>query len=498
MPEIDEKEIERRFKAISQFELEPEITIRDLKRTRESLTGQISKQQARTKKIWRTIMKSPLTKLATAAVIVIGTMIVIHYFTGSFDGSSIALGQVIEDVNGIIENMKRMPWVVKTYREPQGVTLEEWFCFEREYWIAKTPAGAVVSYNYAEGRKYDYNPDANSITIASLHKGDSSYSSFSSPRAILESLYELVMNKSTKPQTKISRERSRYKGMDVEILKIAFSTNERKYRTDLFIDTKRKVLIRELCNITDSSGKTVLNYEEEFNYPEKGPADIYALGVPRTANVIDKTDVTLAKRTEDPTLVALDITLPKPMFAGTPQDNRVENLEKPLGKPRPPFLAPAGTKNVALGKPVSSSDEEPIIGQLDMITDGDKEAPDGSYVELGPFPQQVTIDLGAIHKIYAVVVWHYHKQPRVYFDVVVQVTDDKYFITNVKTLFNNDIDNSAGLGAGKDLHYIETNEGKLIDAKGVKARYVRLYSNGNINNDLNHYIEVEVYGKPVE
>jgi hypothetical protein len=197
-------------------------------------------------------------------------------------------------------------------------------------------------------------------------------------------------------------------------------------------------------------------------------------------------------------LIAFDITLPKPMFVDTPQDTRVENLEKPLGKPRPPFLAPVGTTNVAFGKPVSSSDGEPIIGQLEMITDGDKEAADGSYVELGPSVQQVTIDLEGMYEIYAIVVWHYHKQPYVYFDVVVRVADDADFITNVKTLFNNDIDNSAGLGIGKNMHYTETNEGKLIDVKGVKARYVRLYSNGNNANDLNHYIEVEVYGKPVE
>ena len=37
-------------------------------------------------------------------------------------------------------------------------------------------------------------------------------------------------------------------------------------------------------------------------------------------------------------------------------------------------------------------------------------------------------------------------------------------------------------------------EGKLIDAKGVKARYVRLFSNGNNANKLNHYVEVEVFG----
>jgi hypothetical protein len=196
----------------------------------------------------------------------------------------------------------------------------------------------------------------------------------------------------------------------------------------------------------------------------------------------------------------VEIELPRPMFVGTPTDIRVANLEKPLGKPRPPFLAPPGAKNLASGKPVTSSDEEPIIGEIAMITDGDKEAADGSYVELGPFVQHVTIDLGAQCNIYAVLVWHYHKEARVYSDVIVRVADDPDFITNAKTVFNNDMDNSAGLGVGKDMHYVETNEGKLIDvlSQGVKARYVRLYSNGNTSNDLNHYIEVAVYGKPVE
>ena len=198
-------------------------------------------------------------------------------------------------------------------------------------------------------------------------------------------------------------------------------------------------------------------------------------------------------------LVPLDIKLPRAMFVGTPQPvQQVPHWEKPLGKDRPPFYAPVGTKNVAFGKPVTSTDEDPIWGNLEMVTDGDKEAADGSYVELGPFKQSVTIDLEAEYDIYAIVFWHYHKQAIVYFDVVVQVADDPDFITGVTTLFNNDIDNSAGLGLGKDMHYTETAEGKLINAKGARARYVRLYSNGNTSNDLNHYIEVEAFGKPAK
>ncbi len=198
-------------------------------------------------------------------------------------------------------------------------------------------------------------------------------------------------------------------------------------------------------------------------------------------------------------LEPIPLVLPKPMFVGTPQNFRgITNLEKPLGKPRPPFYAPKGTTNVALDKPVTSSDEQPIIGEIKMITDGDKAAADGSYVELGPFKQYITIDLGAPYNIYAIVIWHYHKQARVYKDVVVQVADDPDFITNVRTLFNNDDDNSSGLGVGTDMNYVETAEGKLIDAKGVVARYVRCYSNGNTSNDLNNYIEVEVYGLPAK
>jgi hypothetical protein len=200
----------------------------------------------------------------------------------------------------------------------------------------------------------------------------------------------------------------------------------------------------------------------------------------------------------DPSLVPIVIQLPKPMFIGTPQNIAIENLEKPLGRPRPPFLAPVGTTNVALGKRVTSSDNSPIIGEVECITDGNKDSSDGNYVQLSPGVQHITIDLRERCEIYAVVVWHLHKQPVVFFDVVVQAADDASFIENVKILFNNDTDNSAGLGIGKNMNYTETNEGKLIDAKSVRARYVRLYSNGYSLDDSNYYTEVEVYGKSIK
>lgn len=197
-------------------------------------------------------------------------------------------------------------------------------------------------------------------------------------------------------------------------------------------------------------------------------------------------------------LIQLRPKLPKPLFLGTPRNMVSANLEPPNTK-RPKIMVPKDVVNLAADKEVTASEEEPIIGELAMITDGDKDGTEGSFVEFGPGLQWIQIDLGAPCEINAVAFWHYHSQARVYHDVIVQVANDEDFAENKQTLFNNDHDNSAGQGVGStDKEYVETYEGRIAEAKNVRARYVRLYSNGNTSNDLNHCIEVEVYGKPVE
>jgi hypothetical protein len=192
--------------------------------------------------------------------------------------------------------------------------------------------------------------------------------------------------------------------------------------------------------------------------------------------------------------VVLKLELPKPMFIGTPKNIRTANLEKVTGKKRGDFYVPKGTALLSADKPVTSSDMEPVIGEIEFVTDGEKSGEDGYYVELGPGVQYVQIDLEERYSLHAILVWHYHTQARVYRDVIIQIADDPDFTANVQTLFNNDHDNSSGLGIGRDKEYIEVNEGRLFDPRGAEGRYVRLYSNGNTANDMNHYVEVEVYG----
>ncbi|NQV34601.1 MAG: hypothetical protein HQ515_18045 [Phycisphaeraceae bacterium] len=198
--------------------------------------------------------------------------------------------------------------------------------------------------------------------------------------------------------------------------------------------------------------------------------------------------------------VPLPVTLPKQAFKWNVPSSRagVSNLEPGQVRPRPDFLAPVGVTNVALGSPVTASMDPPVKGELSQLVDGDKEATEEGLIDLGPSIKWVQIDLGSPHELWAILFWHFHLQECVYYDVVVQVADDPDFIANVRTLFHNDIDNSSGLGVGHDQNYGEDHEGKLVNARQEVARYVRLYSHGNNLNDRNHYLEIEVYGRPAK
>tara|TARA_R110001592_G_scaffold133907_2_gene349377 strand:- start:1863 stop:2528 length:666 start_codon:yes stop_codon:yes gene_type:complete len=191
---------------------------------------------------------------------------------------------------------------------------------------------------------------------------------------------------------------------------------------------------------------------------------------------------------------AIKIELPEAFFGGTPIDYWGPNLEPEDYKDRPDFMAPKGTAILSKDKAVTAS-ADPTVGEIKQLTDGDKDYAKTSLVELPEGLQWVQVDLEKSASVYAVVVWKFHEGKRVYFDLVAQVSDDPEFKEGVTTIYNNDFDNSAGLGVGEDNEYVESNKGRLIDAKGAKGRYIRVYGKGGTANDFNHFIEVEVWGK---
>lgn len=208
----------------------------------------------------------------------------------------------------------------------------------------------------------------------------------------------------------------------------------------------------------------------------------------------------------DVTLVPLQVAYPEPAFLGVtglPQNTTALPPPKTL---RPSMLVPEGTVNLAAGRAVTSNDEFPVVGEVRMITDGDKAGAAGRYVELGdPIERKavwVQVDLGGVCEIEAILLWHFHGEPRIFRDVIVQLADDAAFTKNVRTLYNNDGDNSAGLGAGADREYVETFQGLQVEAGSARARVVRVYTNGSVylsgtEDPMSQFTELEVHGGPV-
>lgn len=166
----------------------------------------------------------------------------------------------------------------------------------------------------------------------------------------------------------------------------------------------------------------------------------------------------------------------------------------------PSCKVPKATVNLALAKPVSSASGL-VLGCIQQITDGEKSDAVVDQVELdNPGLEWIQIDLKDKSRIYALWIWHDYSgysfcQKKVYRDVIVQISNDTDFKNHVVTIFNNDSDNSANLGKGKDKPYIETPFGKLIAlTKPIEGQYIRLYSSGCNYSKSNRYIEVEVYG----
>jgi hypothetical protein len=194
----------------------------------------------------------------------------------------------------------------------------------------------------------------------------------------------------------------------------------------------------------------------------------------------------------------LALRLPAPTLKGTPENLPVgPHIEPPPNKPPPPFFVPKGVKNVAAGRPVTTSVKS-FTGQPSQVTDGTKEAFDFDTVEMKSGSQWIQVDLGVEYAIYAIALWHDHRYTQTMHDVIVQVSDDPAFEKGVTTLFNNDWDNSSGIGVGNDLEYFETHFGRVVDGKGVRARYVRGYTNGSNLWRGNSWQELEVYGLPAD
>jgi hypothetical protein len=236
-----------------------------------------TKQAGTSLNMWRIIMKSPITKLAVAACVIIAVIIGIIQFTGPINISTIALAD-------ISEAMKNVPWMHQFSKGFEGNvsgTAEQWFGFEAGIHASKWANGRVNFWNLKDERRYDYDPQNKTITI--LIQKNEPLIDLTSPASLLES-----MNKICKEQgAQIVTKEAKYDGQKVQLQEISLMHEGQSQTAKLYIQPDSKLLLAAQVKGMDAKGSVTMYGDVTFSYPQTGPSDIYDLGVPRDAKIIE-------------------------------------------------------------------------------------------------------------------------------------------------------------------------------------------------------------------
>lgn len=227
-------------------------------------------------------MKSNITKIAAAVVVIIAVIVGVNRFGGSISITAIAFA----DIN---EAMKNVPWLYMESRgSERGITGvgEQWIGLESKIHASKYADGKVTVINLNEHKSYKYDPENHTITIDNFNE-DYYPLNLSSPVELLESMFKMAKEQGAQFTTS----QAKYNGQKVQLQEIIFSgagpNRDESQHARLYIQADRKLLLAAKVEGKDSKGNITMNGEITFSYPSKGPSDIYDLGVPKDTKIIN-------------------------------------------------------------------------------------------------------------------------------------------------------------------------------------------------------------------
>jgi len=227
---------------------------------------------------WPRIVKNPIAKLAVAAVVLVAILLLIHNLIGSIDGSTFALAKTLE-------RMRQSAWVhsvTETHSERGKTIWHAWRSSDPHVNIRKSQEGTVLYTAYSQNVRNEYNPNSNAITVSFA----SNDHLLPRPEGPFESIARIVES-ARQRDGKITRQLTNIDGIRVEAIRIVYSNDPqtesvvlvRDIKTDLLTKMERKGIWR------GRNGR--FTSMTTFEYPEHGPKDIYTLGVPRDAKIVD-------------------------------------------------------------------------------------------------------------------------------------------------------------------------------------------------------------------
>jgi hypothetical protein len=249
------------------------------------------KTSAKEENIGRIIMKSKITKITAAAVIIIVVMAGLYHYTGSFNGTTAAFA-----TSDVITAMKQVQWTHATVQmiDDSNVPVDKLKYWNgREFWQSIDPYRSIsigpsgdIEFTELNSKKV-YDPKNNTITITSPRYPEKDW-----PASMQEIWLDFVSDFEKDEGAKVEYSDSVYEDRPAKIIKVDY-TKESGWHEEITVivdaETRlaRKIMVYQ--KTTNGISGTILIL---IDYPPTGPKDIYEAGAPHDAEVkvIDNLD----------------------------------------------------------------------------------------------------------------------------------------------------------------------------------------------------------------
>jgi hypothetical protein len=231
--------------------------------------------------IWRIIMKSRITKLAAAAVIIVGILLSIILLDKT--------GAPAFGMAEVMDAMTKTEWMHMTYEYAELNTGFEVVEREiRESWISVNPKRNITVYKNGKINFTEYSTDEikaqqydveNNVLTTRYISTSKNYSYITIIGMILGDITELKKRGAT-----VKYIDSVYDGNPAKIINIDTIDDKGAHHKSSTVVEVQTHLPKRMTYISEGPGKrTTANII--FDYPQTGPTDIYQAGAPRDAEV---------------------------------------------------------------------------------------------------------------------------------------------------------------------------------------------------------------------
>jgi len=233
--------------------------------------------------IWRTIMKSPIIKLAAAAAIII-VVILGFNFIDRPNMAGVALAEVKEAVRNV-------PWMHIVGNSWSRSTnddkkFEHWISLPSEI-IAKNVTVQddrfrIIWSDYRNHKREIYDSNSGTLTFEYEHR-ELSVDEFD-PIDYLRSIIEPMIKK----YSIITKRKESRDGRQVNVYELKYDEDGYAANAKFLTDVSTNLPITIVYKVLGEDGKPSFTQQGQCYYPVDGPANIYGLGVPVDAVIVDK------------------------------------------------------------------------------------------------------------------------------------------------------------------------------------------------------------------